>query len=269
MSKKSRGRYFMKKTTFIKRIALVFLSIAMIVCCIPFTASAAPANAKTIFEFCIKELKLNKAGACGVLANIEAESDFNPNLYGDGGDSYGICQWNLSRFDNLISFCNKNGYNWKTLTGQLYFLKYELTNNKSDTGYILDKLKNVSNTAQGAYTAGYDWCYYFERPANKAAKSESRGYKAQNSYWPEFKNYTLPTEVKPTPAPSYKLGDVNSDGKINSNDALDILRYSTGASKFSATQLKAGDLNRDGKVNSNDALIVLSISTGKTSTANY
>ena len=57
--------------------------------------------------------------------------------------------------------------------------------------------------------------------------------------------------------------------RINSNDALDILRYSTGASKFSATQLKAGDLNRDGKVNSNDALIVLSISTGKTSTANY
>ena len=184
----------MKKTTLIKRITLVFLSVVMVVCCIPFSASAASANAKTIYEFCIKELKLNNAGACGVLANIEAESNFNPNLYGDGGDSYGICQWNLSRFDNLISFCNKNGYNWKTLNGQLYFLKYELTYNKSDTGYILDKLKNVSNTASGAYTAGYDWCYYFERPANKAAKSESRGYKAQNTYWPEFKNYKMPNE---------------------------------------------------------------------------
>ena len=112
----------MKKTTLIKRITLVFLSVVMVVCCIPFSASAASANAKTIYEFCIKELKLNNAGACGVLANIEAESNFNPNLYGDGGDSYGICQWNLSRFDNLISFCNKNGYNWKTLNGQLYFL---------------------------------------------------------------------------------------------------------------------------------------------------
>lgn len=254
----------MKKTTLIKRIALILLSVTLIVACIPFTATAASANAKTIFEFCIKELKLNKAGACGVLANIEAESDFNPNLYGDGGDSYGICQWNLSRFDNLKNYCNKNGYNWKTLTGQLYFLKYELTNNKSDTGYILDKLKSVSNTASGAYDAGYDWCYYFERPANKVAKSESRGSKAQNKYWPEFKDYTLPSEVKPapTPAPSYKLGDVNSDGKINSADALEILRYSTGMVNFSANQLKAGDLNKDGKVNSNDALIVLSIATG-------
>ena len=92
----------MKKTTLIKRITLVFLSVVMVVCCIPFSASAASANAKTIYEFCIKELKLNNASACGVLANIEAESNFNPNLYGDGGDSYGICQWNLSRFDNLL-----------------------------------------------------------------------------------------------------------------------------------------------------------------------
>ena len=78
----------MKKTTLIKRITLVFLSVVMVVCCIPFSASAASANVKTIYEFCIKELKLNNAGACGVLANIEAESNFNPNLYGDGGDSY-------------------------------------------------------------------------------------------------------------------------------------------------------------------------------------
>lgn len=253
----------MKKSFSVKRIVLVFLSIIMIIGCVPFSASAASSNAKTIYEFCIKELKLNTAGACGVLANIEAESDFNPNLYGDGGDSYGICQWNLSRFDNLISFCNKNGYNWKSLTGQLYFLKYELTNNKSDTGYILDKLKSVPNTAQGSYTAGYNWCYYFERPANKAAKSESRGNRAMNKYWPEYKNYTIPSPTPtPTPAPSYTLGDVNQDGKINSNDALAILQYSTGTKTLNANQLKAGDMNRDGKVNSNDALVVLSVSTG-------
>ena len=138
-----------------KRLTLIFICIIMVVSCIPFSASAANANANTIFEFCIKELKLNTAGACGVLANIEAESNFNPNLYGDGGYSYGICQWNTSRFTNLKNYCNKNGYDWKTLQGQLYFLKYELTNNKSDTGYILDKLKDVANTAQGAGSAAH------------------------------------------------------------------------------------------------------------------
>lgn len=255
----------MKKINSIKRVALVFLCIVLVSVCIPFSASAVSDNAKTIFDFCVKELKLNNAAACGVLANIEAESDFNPNLYGDGGDSYGICQWNCSRFDNLINFCNKNGYSWKSLKGQLYFLKYELTNNKSDTGYIIDKLKSVGNNAQGAYDAGYDWCYYFERPANKAAKSESRGRKARDSYWPTFKNYSTTPAPTPTPAPSYKLGDVNSDGKINSTDALAILKYATGSVKFNSNQLKAGDLNRDGKVNSNDALIVLNITTGKIS----
>lgn len=255
----------MNKTSTLKRVALIILSVAMIACCIPFTASAAKSNADTIYEFCIKELNLNSAGACGVLANIEAESDFNPNLYGDGGNSYGICQWNSSRFTNLKNYCNKNGYDWKTLKGQLYFLKYELTNNKSDTGYILDKLKSVANTAQGAYDAGYDWCYYFERPANKTAKSESRGNNAKNNYWPTYKNYTIADSTPSTPAPSYTLGDVNNDGKINSNDALAILQYSTGSKTLNANQLKAADLNRDSKVNSNDALIILSIATGNVS----
>lgn len=257
----------MKKINPIKRTALVFLSIIMIVCCIPFTAGAVSENAKTIFEFCVKELGLNNAAACGVLANIEMESDFNPNLYGDGGSSYGICQWNSSRFDNLINYCNKNGYSWKSLKGQLYFLKYELSNNKSDTGYILDKLKGVANSAQGAYDAGYDWCYYFERPANKTEKSQNRGRIARDEYWPVFKNTTF-TKPAPTPAPTYTLGDVNNDKKINSADALDILRYTTGSLKFNATQLKAGDLNKDGKVNSTDALIILSVSTGNVSKTN-
>lgn len=252
----------MKKTNFMKRFILIAMCVVLTACCIPFTAGAASSNARTIYDFCIKELGLNSAGACGVLANIEEESYFNPNLYGDGGNSYGICQWNLSRFTNLKNYCNKNGYDWKSLEGQLYFLKYELSNNKADTGYILDKLKSVANTAQGAYDAGYKWCYYFERPANKEAKSQSRGNKAKNTYWLSYKDIVVSQPTVTVPAPSYTLGDVNNDGIINSADALKILEYSTGAVKLTATQLKAADLDRDGKVNSNDALVILSISTG-------
>lgn len=252
----------MKKTNFVKRFIMIAMCVILTVCCIPMNAGAASSNAKTIYNFCITELGLNSAGACGVLANIEAESNFSPTLYGDGGNSYGICQWNLSRFTNLKNYCNKNGYDWKSLEGQLYFLKYELSNNKSDTGYILDKLKSVTNTAQGAYDAGYRWCYYFERPANKEAKSQSRGAKARDTYWPLYQNVAPTQPQKPVPAPSYKLGDINNDGVINSVDALKILEYSTGALKFTENQLKAADLDRNGKVNSNDALVILSISTG-------
>lgn len=57
------------------------------------------------------------------------------------------------------------------------------------------------------------------------------------------------------------LGDVNSDGEINSSDALSILRYSVG---FEIENFNAAlaDVNNDSMVNSSDALQVLRISVG-------
>ncbi len=58
--------------------------------------------------------------------------------------------------------------------------------------------------------------------------------------------------------------DVNGDGKVNSVDALLILRYSIGFNELisSQTAFLNADVNGDGKVNSADALIVLRISIG-------
>lgn len=56
-------------------------------------------------------------------------------------------------------------------------------------------------------------------------------------------------------------GDVNSDGKVNSTDALSILQYTVGKSpsKFNAS---VADVNTDGNINSTDALAVLKITVG-------
>ncbi|MBR3835481.1 MAG: dockerin type I repeat-containing protein [Clostridia bacterium] len=56
-------------------------------------------------------------------------------------------------------------------------------------------------------------------------------------------------------------GDINSDGKVNSTDALGILKYTVGAtpSKFDKS---VADVNADGKINSTDALAVLRIAVG-------
>lgn len=56
-------------------------------------------------------------------------------------------------------------------------------------------------------------------------------------------------------------GDVNSDGKVNSTDALSILQYTVGKSpsKFNAS---VADVNTDGSINSTDALAVLKITVG-------
>ena len=57
-----------------------------------------------------REMKLNPAAVCGILANIEYESDFSPTVWGDDGTSYGLCQWHESRCRSLFLFCQENGY---------------------------------------------------------------------------------------------------------------------------------------------------------------
>ena len=58
--------------------------------------------------------------------------------------------------------------------------------------------------------------------------------------------------------------DVNGDGKVNSADALTVLRYSTGSTSLisSQTSLINADTNGDGRINSSDALMILRISIG-------
>ena len=80
-------------------------------------------NETTIYNFLVNDMNLNTAAACGMLANIYHESGFNPNATGDGGTSYGICQWHDSRWIAMKNWCNSNGYDWTSLNGQLHYLK--------------------------------------------------------------------------------------------------------------------------------------------------
>lgn len=141
-------------------------------------------NEKTIYQFLKKDLGLNTAAACGVLANIQCESSFNPTasvLDTNNKTSYGICQWNGVRFDALRNYCSQNGYDYKTLEGQLNYLKYELEHSEASA---FSKVKNVENTADGAYTAGYNWARYFERCSS--VYFEWRAKLARDTYWPKY-----------------------------------------------------------------------------------
>ena len=133
-----------------------------------------------IYQYLISNLGLNHAGACGVLANIQLESNFNSLALGDGGSSYGICQWHNGRFNNLISYCNGNGFDYNTVGGQLQYLSHELASNYPS---VLSYVRNVPDTAQGAYDAAYYWCMHFEVPDHTAERAAQRGNLAKNEYF--------------------------------------------------------------------------------------
>ena len=76
-----------------------------------------------------------------------------------------------------------------------------------------------------------------------------------------------PTE-EPTPTPTEEPvpepvpGDVNEDGKINTADAVFILKYAAGMMSLDDNGLIAADVNHDEKVNTADAVLILKYAAG-------
>lgn len=166
---------------YLKRLTALALALALALSLAPLQAQGAGvSNEAAIYAYLRSTMKLNDAAACGVLANIKCESNFNPNAVGDHGTSYGICQWHNSRWDQLKRYRPKD---WTTLNGQLEFLRYELVHSKPG---VWRYINSVSNDATGAYLAGYYWCYHFEIPRNYPTVSVRRGNLAQSSYWPRY-----------------------------------------------------------------------------------
>lgn len=145
-------------------------------------------NEQLCYIYARKALGYNNAAAAGLLANISAESNFNTSTSGDSGASYGICQWYSGRKSRLLNWCEDKGYDPAQLSSQLAFLKYEL-----ETYYpaVHSYMKKVSDSAQGAYDAGYYFCYNFEAPSNRASRSVTRGNNAKNTYYPRYAGYTV------------------------------------------------------------------------------
>lgn len=207
-------------------------------------------NADKILKYLTDTMGLSTAAACGVVANIYYESgcvaDIIENGYTwDNGGGYGICQWTnyprtaaYGRRTSLVSFCERRGYDYKSLNGQLKYLQYELT-----TGYysVLNSLKDINVTSkpqQDAYNAAYIWCTKFEIPADAENAAVIRGNFAK-TLWkdyssgsvktaaPKFTSYSYPDNItlgkgypvtgniesSPTNLTKVKVSIVNSAGK--------------------------------------------------------
>ena len=115
----------------IKRFTAALLVMVLVAALVPQTQTyAASASRKTIeiqvYNFLVGKMGFNTAAACGLMANVELESDFNVKEIGDGNTSFGLFQWHLERKKNLIKYCEEKELDYQTVEGQLSYLEYEL-----------------------------------------------------------------------------------------------------------------------------------------------
>ena len=118
-----------------------------------------------IYTYLTNTYGYNKAAACGILANMRYESNFNPDI---GDYYYGLCQWGGNRQNNLFTYCSDNGLDASSIEGQLAYLDHELSSSYSN---VKNYLLNIENTSNGAWNAADYFCRYFEG----AASAEGRG----------------------------------------------------------------------------------------------
>lgn len=81
------------------------------------------------------------AGFCG---NIKHESSYGASRYGDKGNAVGLCQWNGTRFDRLVS---QHPNSWWTADSQISHILYELKNKESGAYKWLKKCTNPKDCA--------------------------------------------------------------------------------------------------------------------------
>lgn len=172
------------------------LLVLALVGCFCFCASAQTlAVEQQVYTYLTNELELPSAAACGILANMEAESAFHVTAVGDGGTSFGLCQWHAGRYQQLKTHCAAKGLDYRTVEGQMDYLSTEL---RTVYPSLLMSLRMVEDTPNGAYQAAYLWCTQFERPADAENKAISRGVLAKGKYWNRYNIPVVTIREEPT-----------------------------------------------------------------------
>jgi peptidoglycan hydrolase-like protein with peptidoglycan-binding domain len=120
-------------------------------------ASSATATGATIIDFFVGK-GLTPEQSAGIAGNLYIESTFKTGAIGDRGTSKGLAQWHNERWSNLVAWCEGEGMDPYSVTGQLEFLWHELTTTESKA---LTKLKQTQTPSDAAHA----FARWFERPS--------------------------------------------------------------------------------------------------------
>ena len=186
---------------FLRKWMILFLLLGLV--CVSASAETLSVE-RQVYNYLTQEMGLPSASACGVLANMEHESAFNPGAVGDNGTSYGLCQWHAVRYSALKTYCLAGGLDYRTVEGQMEYLQFELETNYAS---LLLALKGMENSASGAYRAGYLWCTDFEVPEDTQTNAVKRGNMAKGKYWNRYNSIVI-MEVEEEPLTQEKVLEI-------------------------------------------------------------
>lgn len=123
-------------------------------------ANKARVSPNDVYSYLVVEKGVSPKHAQGILANIQAESNFVSNVYGDQGTSAGLFQHHADRKDKLMNAIGGDLTNWK---GQVDFALSEAGSKKY-----------LNQTFSSPEDASRWWTVNWERPSDSRNKAEQR-----------------------------------------------------------------------------------------------
>ncbi|MBV8096918.1 MAG: hypothetical protein JO110_27485 [Acetobacteraceae bacterium] len=139
------------------------------------------------------------AQACGIVANIKCESNFNPAAAGDGGHAYGLAQWHPPR-QTAFEQKYKHDIRGSSFEEQLDFIDFEMT---SGGEWKAGRLLKAAKTAE---EAGEIVSRDYERPASRDSEARKRGELAKK-YFELFQGAVSPAVAEQT-SPVANTGNI-------------------------------------------------------------
>lgn len=146
-----------------RRMVSLLLALSLLCVLLCPCAVAAPSKEESkqeIYTYLTQNMNCSRAVACGIMANIEAVSGYNPEARnpasGDTINAYGLCQWTADRYAALKSFDTR----YNTVAAQMSFLRYELLTGEAK---CWPQIINQEDSATGAYNAGVLFARLFLR----------------------------------------------------------------------------------------------------------
>lgn len=161
-----------------------------------FPGAMAPRSVRNTVSAELATAGVNPIARDGILANIYAESSFNPTASGDGKTSFGLFQHRADRRDALISYAKSVGGNATDPRVQVQFALREARNiDLPDGRNLLDAMNHASSRTEAAQL----WQQYFEKPKildprrGTLAESIGRGEEPRLSNVPVSQKTEIPT----------------------------------------------------------------------------